>query len=148
MNKVKKNQILYKYIRRFGLDGIANQCIKTIKKIRFNQHAQSMTEQIKLSYDHTWETLIKSEASEKLIEGALIDWDNTARKTNGYVHLGASPEKFGKYMRMLYKKIDQNKQEPLVFINAWNEWCEGAYLEPDEKHKYGYLEVLKSVVDE
>ncbi|MBL8995486.1 MAG: glycoside hydrolase family 99-like domain-containing protein, partial [Spirochaetia bacterium] len=29
--------------------------------------------------------------------------------------------------------------------NAWNEWTEGSYLEPDTKNKMGYLEAIRDV---
>ena len=35
----------------------------------------------------------------------------------------------------------------MIVINAWNEWAEGAYLEPDEKNRFGYLEAVKNTRD-
>jgi hypothetical protein len=43
---------------------------------------------------------------------------------------------------------DRNTPEgypKLISINAWNEWIEGSYLEPDEKYGMGYLEAVKHV---
>lgn len=35
-----------------------------------------------------------------------------------------------------------------MYINAWNEWGEGTYLEPDEYYGYQYLEVIKEALDD
>ena len=35
-----------------------------------------------------------------------------------------------------------------LYINAWNEWGEGAYLEPDSKKKCTYLEKIRKVMSE
>ncbi|QNL50452.1 glycoside hydrolase family 99-like domain-containing protein [Olivibacter sp. SDN3] len=55
-----------------------------------------------------------------------------------------APEKFSKYVEQAKHYIDTHPDQPkLITINAWNEWSEGSYLEPDTLHKTGYLEVLK-----
>jgi lipopolysaccharide biosynthesis protein len=80
--------------------------------------------------------------------GAFIDWDNTARKgINSTFFIGATPEKFEKYMIRQLKRAKQ-LNSPFVFINAWNEWGEGTYLEPDEKYQFRYIEALKRAIDQ
>ncbi len=75
-------------------------------------------------------------------------WDNTARRgTDGVVVHGSTPEA---YERWLTRAIERARMHPpghrLVFINAWNEWAEGAYLEPDHVHGRGYLEATQRPV--
>ena len=48
-------------------------------------------------------------------------------------------------MEKLLAKSDAMGNE-FTFINAWNEWGEGMYLEPDQKNKFGMLEALDQAV--
>lgn len=77
-----------------------------------------------------------------------VGWDNTPRYAefgkDQVVHRGNTPESFGAYLLEARRYADARpEQPPLILINAWNEWVEGAYLEPDMKWGYGYLEAVK-----
>lgn len=100
------------------------------------------------SYDKVWKRILKTKpANEKMILGAFVDWDNTARRgINAVCYKGANPEKFKEYMSELIIKERNEYHKGMIFINAWNEWAEGAYLEPDEKYGYKYLEAVKEVL--
>jgi hypothetical protein len=39
------------------------------------------------------------------------------------------------------------QSRPYIFLTAWNEWGEGAYLEPDTKDGWGYLNAIREIVD-
>ena len=79
----------------------------------------------------------------------FVDWDNTARYNHrATIFKDATPEKFEYWFEKLVKSMpNRNIPEPFIFLNAWNEWAEGAYLEPDEVNEYAYLETVKRVLD-
>ena len=60
----------------------------------------------------------------------------------------STPELFGKYVEDTIKAIGQKDYEHrIILLNAWNEWGEGNYMEPDTKYGRGYLEALKSKIE-
>jgi lipopolysaccharide biosynthesis protein len=79
---------------------------------------------------------------------AFVGWDNTPRRgKNGVVIVGGGPDAFGADLRHcveLARKWDAD--EPLVFINAWNEWAEGCHLEPDQRFGTKFLEQVRSAL--
>lgn len=100
-------------------------------------------------YDEDWKMIIDARIeSDKQIAGAFVDWDNTPRNVNGLAYSNATPEKFGYYFSLLCDKVNTKYKEKIIFINAWNEWAEGAYLEPDERYGYAYLEALNCSLKE
>lgn len=78
-------------------------------------------------------------------------WDNTARKA----YIGASvfemnPQLYKDWLKgcIEWTKKTHKDNEQFVFINAWNEWAEGAHLEPDQKYGYAYLQATKDALEE
>ena len=74
-------------------------------------------------------------------------WDNTPRRgARGTVFQGSSPEKYSLWLKNALRYTEDRFQgdERLLFVNAWNEWGEGAHLEPDEKYGYAWLVATKS----
>lgn len=75
--------------------------------------------------------------------GVTPSWDNEARRPgNGVVFHGSTPQKYRQWLEYIldYTASKREAKEQFVFINAWNEWAEGAMLEPDRKYGYAYLE--------
>ena len=75
-------------------------------------------------------------------------WDNEARQPGGgYIFDGATPDMYGKWLNAAGQfAVDHfSKDERIVFINAWNEWAEGAYLEPDRRFGYAYLQKTSDI---
>jgi hypothetical protein len=104
------------------------------------------------NYQDFWDKLISMaendcNSSQTIYQSIAVDWDNTARyKNKSHFFTNCTPDSFKinliKLLNVFYKL---NKKENLIFVNAWNEWSEGAYLEPDEKFQYSNLETLKEL---
>ena len=73
--------------------------------------------------------------------GVAPGWDNTARRQEAAtVYVGATPKKFALWLSQAQKNERAERgADGLVFVNAWNEWAEGAYLEPDALQGNEYL---------
>ena len=98
----------------------------------------------RIPIDWIYDAVLRRDYSENEYPGMIARWDNTPRRgCKGLIYTGASAEKFGQTLNKLRSKIPDDR---FVFINAWNEWGEGAMLEPDKHEGYAYLDALKENV--
>ncbi len=85
-----------------------------------------------------------------LFKTVFPGWDNTPRKAySGAAVFDMNPDLYQRWLEgvLQYTKEHNSKNENLVFVNAWNEWAEGAHLEPDNKYGYAYLQATKNALE-
>lgn len=101
-------------------------------------------------YEKIWKKIIFNARrcrDENAYYGAFVGYDDSPRRGNkGKAVVNASPEVFAKYLKQLIA-ICEEQGKQFIFLTAWNEWGEGAYLEPDVTNGYSYLEKLKEIRD-
>ena len=87
-----------------------------------------------------------------IYRGIFPMWDNAARKAQSgcLIFDKMTPELYKQWLIGIIKwtKGNRPKNEQYIFINAWNEWAEGAHLEPDYKHGYAYLQKTYEALNE
>lgn len=91
-----------------------------------------------------------SSSKEKIYRTVMLGWDNTPRCKN-YYFLSAHNFDIKKYYDWLKANVEEAEkafemEERFVFINAWNEWGEGTYLEPDEKYGYAAINTTSRAI--
>lgn len=100
-------------------------------------------------YDYEESVLLackESTAPYKQMPAVFPSWDNTARQPlRGTAFIGQTPAAFSEYVR---KKADFAYEmfvgeEKMMFVNAWNEWAEGAHLEPDVAYGHSWLQAFQ-----
>ena len=79
---------------------------------------------------------------------AIPGWDNTARRGPNFSAFQMNPSLYKKWLldMMCHTKETRKPEDRFVFINAWNEWAEGAHLEPDRKYGYASLQSTAEAV--
>jgi glycosyltransferase involved in cell wall biosynthesis len=86
----------------------------------------------------------------KLFRSVCPSWDNTARrKNNSTVFLNSTPALYQQWLENAVAEtcaMNTSTDERLVFVNAWNEWAEGAHLEPDQKYGYAWLDATRKAL--
>lgn len=89
------------------------------------------------------ESMTRDAQAYPLYRCAFPSWDNEARRPSaGYSFAQVSPAQFGEWLATCasFARERQATQDNFVFINAWNEWAEGAHLEPDRHFGFAWLE--------
>lgn len=74
-------------------------------------------------------------------------WDNEPRRPGrGRTYLHASPRGYRDWLEATLRNRLPRSGSDLVFINAWNEWAEGAVLEPDLRLGHAWLEATREAL--
>jgi lipopolysaccharide biosynthesis protein len=142
--------------RRFGFDGL----------VEFPPHAISIGEigdRVELlnpafagrvyDYGAVVEAkvgLLAEREDPRMYPSVMTAWDNEARKPGaGHVFHHATPDGFRRWSAAA---LDCTLRlapagERFVFINAWNEWAEGTYLEPDRWFGHGFGQGLRTALE-
>ena len=83
-----------------------------------------------------------------IFRGSMLEWDDSPLKgINGTIFQEYSPEKFYMLNRLLFKWTQENNNSSkFVFINSWNEWSKGSYLEPDQRYGYASINSLSKAL--
>lgn len=87
-----------------------------------------------------------------------VGWDSSPRTVQsdaflnvGYPFMpamaGSTPEAFHTALKTVKARMDESTSPgaKILTINAWNEWTEGSYLEPDTRYGMGYLEAIRDL---
>ena len=125
---------------RYGIVSKSLQVYKKINRIKVDL----------VSYKAVCKNIVNRKVlSGKFIPGFFVNWDNTPRKGDkATCFIGSTPEEFYKYLNILIRKTKNEYKKDIIFINAWNEWAESCYLEPDKKYGTKYLEAVKKALIE
>ena len=86
-----------------------------------------------------------SDSREDVYPQLLSGWDRSPRSgRKAIIYYNNTPDTFKKAARNAVDCVKNKAPEHrIIFLNSWNEWGEGAYMEPDLKYGKGKIKALK-----
>jgi hypothetical protein len=141
--------------REFGLDGAIE-----FPPHKLTQNLPPVNSELELLDDefdgkvYRYEDVIRVSLAESqpdfpLIKTVVPSWDNDARRQgSGLTVSGSTPARYEGWLSELISRSQTHRffERPIVCVNAWNEWCEGAYLEPDLHFGSAYLNATSRAI--
>lgn len=90
-----------------------------------------------------------ADKKENVYPQLLAGWDRSPRAgKKAIVYYGDTPEAFKNAAESAVKCVENKDEEHrIIFLNSWNEWGEGAYMEPDLRFGKGKIEALRNVLN-
>ncbi len=122
----------------------------TVSKLARNIKHKAWSHKLKIyDYAAVKDIMAARKFPYKNLPCVFVGWDNTARRgRNGIVITNQNKKVFKKSLQRAKEMVKHNdKDEQIVFINAWNEWAEGNHLEPCSKYGHQFLEAVKEVFE-
>jgi glycosyltransferase involved in cell wall biosynthesis len=95
--------------------------------------------------DETKWFLSKPVPEYQLHRGLMVSWDNSPRRGDrSFIWANATPDEYHNWLSGLVRDVHTREEaSEYIFVNAWNEWAEGAHLEPDLKNGHAYLQATQ-----
>jgi lipopolysaccharide biosynthesis protein len=100
-------------------------------------------------YASLWRVITARGLPPRTYPGAFVDWDNSPRRglERSLILRNFDERAFASGAHAQLRKAQRAGAE-FVFVNAWNEWAEGAYLEPDAGRGLFFLEALSEAIEQ
>ena len=99
-------------------------------------------------YREAWGAMQRRKPAFPYLPSVFVGWDNSPRRgSHGVIMVNNTPERFAAAVREAAEALNgRPPAQRLLFVNAWNEWAEGNYLEPDQTIGHGYLSAVAEVL--
>ncbi|MDR2600770.1 MAG: glycoside hydrolase family 99-like domain-containing protein [Oscillospiraceae bacterium] len=139
----------------YNLDGaiaqaphdIGNHIIEDLRKEILSANGKSMCYIYDME-EYVRRKLYRTDGRDLMYRGIIPTFDNSARRIDDLHIFDVSPKLYKEWLSDIIKDAEKNfdSGNRFVFINAWNEWAEGAHLEPDRKYGYAFLQATADAV--
>ncbi len=136
----------------FGMDAgvervLHDWTLNAVPEINNSLHCYQPINGSVLPYDDVANFYMKQTGAKDFtyFRSLLPIWDNTARYgSKAYLLHESTPQRFQEWLEssIAYTQSTLPQDRRFVLVNAWNEWAEGAHLEPDSRFGYSYLNAV------